>query len=671
MDTCRLAVAILLTAPVLAAEVDTKLTDAEFYAALNLDLPALAAVKQAVERGEFAKAQTALADTYRHRSGATWYQPAKPTDQQVAELRAWGDKLLRHELFQGSWLGDFELDWVKDPDQDNKGRQYFVSSLADAYRATKDPALARMWSGLMRSFIAQIPPDGATVHQSAMVVGIRLRDPWPNAFHTFLAAPEFSDRDVLLALKSMLEQARSIVKNRRVTGNQLTFAMVGLYSAGVALPELREAEAWRDLALDTAVADLERGYLPDGMGVELSPGYHAFFYNYLRMIRLARHTQRGADPRLHTLAGQCDRLFEVYLKLATPDREVPAFQDGQSTSARRRLTEALETYPERQDFRWLATDGAEGTPPDYTSLALPYAGYLVMRSSWGKDANYLCFDVGPIGWKHCHADKLNLVVWGYGRRLLFDPGRHEYSREPLSVWAADTFAHNTALVDNRPQRRKWSTPDPSQMPYQPLRDYRFETTAAYDRAAGLYDGAYGLPGPSDSYPYEADSNYLEGWGKPARHHRRVFFLKPDLVLVADTLFSLDGAEHDYEVRWQVDSTTCQSWPDGGVATRDEGLPNLLLRPLTGEAQVDFASAQMAPDILGWSCLDGQVRPATTVRHRLRARDGHFLTLLLPLKPGQAPPMVDYRAGTLRVGERSYTVTVPADPATDLMVTAIE
>lgn len=671
MDTRWLLATILSATPLLAAEVDTRLTDAEFYAALDFELPALAEVRQAVEQGDFPKAQVALADYYRRRTDATWYRPAEPSAQQVAELRTWADRLLAHEMFKGAWLGEYEVDWNKDPQQDNLGRQYFVSILADAYRATKDPRLVAMWSGLMRSFIAQVPPDGQTLHQSGMVAGIRLRDPWPNAFHTFLAAPEFGDRDVLLCLKSMVEQARSIIRNQRVTGNQLTFAMVGLYSAGVALPELKEAAAWRELALDTAVADLDRGYLPDGMGVELSPGYHAFFYNYLRMIRLARHTQRSDDERLRTLASQCDRFFEVYLKLAAPDRDVPAFQDGQGTSAKQRLTEALETYPDRQDFRWLVTDGAEGAPPAYTSVALPYAGYLMMRSSWDRDATYLCFDVGPIGWKHCHADKLNLVMWAFGRRLLFDPGRHEYSREPLSVWAADTFAHNTALVDNRPQRRRWSTPDPSQMPYQPLTDYRFETTAAYDRAAGVYQDAYGLAGPSDSYPYYDDSNYREGWVKPAVHHRRVFFVKPDLALIADDLRTADGASHEYEVRWQVDSTTCGARPGGGVVTRDVGQPNLLLQPLTEGVTVDFASGQMTPEILGWSCLGGKVRPATTVRHRLPGRDVMFLTLLHPLRPGEAAPAVAYRGGELTVGAKRYRVTVPADPAEELMVTVVE
>ena len=43
-----------------------------------------------------------------------------------------------------------------------------------------------------------------------------------------------------------------------------------------------------------------------------------------------------------------------------------------------------------------------------------------MRSGWETNANYLMCDAGPVGYRHAHQDKLNLVVWAYGRQILFD-----------------------------------------------------------------------------------------------------------------------------------------------------------------------------------------------------------------------------------------------------------
>src|SRR5690606_20576909 len=83
--------------------------------------------------------------------------------------------------------------------------------------------------------------------------------------------------------------------------------------------------------------------------------------------------------------------------------------------------------------------------------------------------------------------------------------------------------------------------------------FRWSTTENCDRAAGLYDGAYGLPGLSDAYPYSTGSNFSQGWGHPVRHHRRILYVKPDVFVVADTLIPLDGVSHEYDVRWHLNT----------------------------------------------------------------------------------------------------------------------
>jgi hypothetical protein len=220
------------------------------------------------------------------------------------------------------------------------------------------------------------------------------------------------------------------------------------------------------------------------------------------------------------------------------------------------------------------------------------------------------------------------------------------------------------------------------MPYQPREDFSFETTDAWDRATGVYEGSYGMVGASNAYPYSEGSNFLEGWVQPATHHRRVLFVKPDILIVADTLTPLDGAAHEYELRWHLDSLQVSPLADGlamattdglAMATTDEGQPNLLVAPLTREGlTVASACGQTEPEILGWKLYGTEPEPITTVQHR-RSGEGvvEFVTLLLPLRPGQATPEVSVawegNLATLTLGDgRTVQVTVPADPAEDMV-----
>lgn len=659
-----------------ALSIQERIPDAALLDAVDLELPGLEAVKAAVAAGDIQAAGRELAHYYRTRATKTWFFGASERPAEIskpAQLREWVRGFIARETpFAGEWQEDGTLDWWSDPNAGNKPRQYFFSSLAMAYFAAgEDPQVARLWIELMRDWVDECPPSSGHDYWNGMVNGIRLRGGWPDAFHAFLRTEEFSDQDVLVFLKSLLEQARFIRENHWPTGNQLTFAMVGLYTAGVAWPELKEADEWREVALQTAIDDLAAGYLPDGMGLELSPGYHQFYSNYLVMADLADEVGRADDPRIRQIVDMSERLYEVYVKLGAPDRMMPAYQRGGIPNVTTMLQAAARRYPDNPVFAWFATGGEAGHPPEYTSIAMPYAGYIAMRTGWEDDATYVGFDAGPIGWTHAHQDKLNVVLWAYGRMLLMDPSQHNYSREPLAMWAMDSFSHNVALVDGRPQRRRWRDPNPTQMPYQPLQDMRFVTTEAFDHAAGFYDGAWGMPGLSDAYPYYEDGNFDEGWVQPAHHHRRVLFLKPNVVVVADLLTTRDAQMHEYELRWQIDSTNVSRLADGlSLATRDEGLPNLAVIPLIREGlTVETGSGQMEPQILGYK-LHGEPTPATTAMHRRSGGDVRLVTLLLPLRAGDDPPQVTSRwisedTVVVELDEETLTITVPDDPEDDL------
>ncbi|MBN2448999.1 MAG: alginate lyase family protein [Lentisphaeria bacterium] len=662
-------------------EIDSRLPDREFFRDhLDLAFEGLRTVKAAVEGADYAAARRALAEYYRQRQVRTWLPDPEHldlTDSERTDAAVWGRKLLAHEVLGDRWTGRYTIDWWRDGAQGTFARMYWLDNLARAYLARdRDPEIARTWVGLVRGFIEQCPPpaDGRpNLYWEGLTGGCRLRGSWPLTFHVLAHSEAVTADDIVVFLKSLIEQCEFLRRTHWPAGNKITFAMIGLYSSGIAFPELKLASEWREYALTTAQRDLEQGYLPDGMGVELSPGYHTLFYNYLRMVDIARAVGRGDDPLPRELARGCERLFEVYATLALPDRQMPRYQDGGSTDAKERLTYALRYYPQNGVFQWFASDGDSGFPPAFRSVAMPHAGYIAMRTGWERDAVYVGFDVGPIGFGHAHQDKLNLVLWAYDRMLLMDPGHGDYGAGDLSRWAMDTFAHNTALVDDRPQRRRWGKSGGS-MPRAPLTDFAFETGEGWDRAAGVYDGAYGLPGPSESYPYARDGNFHEGWGKPATHHRRVFFFHPDVVIVADDLVARDGRPHRYEVRWHVDSTAGAE-SRGVVTTRDPGSGNVVIAPLDPSGlTVGMASARKEEPVLGWNFLEKQPKPATTVRHVKSGPGGvRFVTLLLSVRPGSAlgvESVAQADATSVRFvlsDRRRFEVGVPDDPAVMLSV----
>jgi len=657
------------------------LTDREVFAALDLARPGLEPVRTAAQSGDLPAAITALARYYRGRHG--YYESFAPGSPNVSFLT---DQLIGDATPLLERTGHFApIHWLPNGQFDIRGtglrfaeRLYYWDGLGDLYRRTRDERIAGAWVPLLRSFIAQIPYPEPESYWRTMHVGIRLRSAFPIAFRSFLRSPAFTDRDLFDLLRLTLEHTRFLRSRHNLTSNQLTFEMAGLYTSGVMFPEFKEASDWCRHAGETAVADLNIGWLPDGMSIELSPGYGQFFTNYYAIHDLAKAVGRLDEGRLSTLVTGTEPLFELYLKVMTPDRSTPATNDNSPVDVPAFLRKALERFPRNELFRWAATGGREGAAPAYTSLVLPYAGYAVMRSGWERDANFLCFDFGPVGYRHVHQDKLQVLLWAYGRQLLFDSGRGRYDVSPprMQNHALDTFAHSTVLVDNRPQRRAWyQNPHPRNLPYAKAEDCGWVSTPGHDHASGVYAEDYGRPGESDAYPYQAGSNFKEGWGRPATHHRRVLFFKPDLFVVADTLHPNDDQPHTYDARWQLASVHPETGADGlTVTSADPGEPNLEIVPLRPEGLIVRATtAQEQPELLGWNAADTP-RPATTVQHiRTDAGPVQFATLLLPLRPGETTRLKSAHATGASTYElvladgRRLQLEIPPDPALKLAI----
>ncbi|MFW5867420.1 MAG: heparinase II/III family protein, partial [Armatimonadota bacterium] len=115
------------------------MTDAELFAAIDLERDGLADVRDAVAAEDYARARHELAAYYRTRDpeGVWYFGPGSPPESisKPSQMRDWGRTMLARESFDGHWLEDGSLDWWHEPNTGNKPRMYFWSTLANAYYA--------------------------------------------------------------------------------------------------------------------------------------------------------------------------------------------------------------------------------------------------------------------------------------------------------------------------------------------------------------------------------------------------------------------------------------------------------------------------------------------------------------------------------------------------------
>ena len=626
---------------------DTVLTDSQFFnTVLNVNYPGLNAVKTAVQQGNYTNARKEFAKYLRQRTEKVWWWDPHikvPSQGTASDLTYAYDFANHTGLYNNNyWLPNGDYDWLNTPElSGNWYRMYFLETLGRAYwySGTEYPAVTD-YLNVMRSWIGQVTKaaDVDNHYWTTIATGIRMRTGWLNAFAYCLDSPLFDDDTMIIAVKSAYEQAKHLRLNHATSGNWLTFAMAGLYSTGVFFPEFSESTEWRNYVCQTVLGDMTESYLPDGMGIELTPAYAQAFYNYFTISDLAKAVERENELNVNQIIPLCETPLDSFVKIMAPDGKDPSYSDNYELDVRSFLNSYYQYYPSRSDFKYIATSGSQGSAPAYSSAILPYAGYIAMRSGWSSNANYLGFDVGPIGKAHAHQDKLNVVLWAYGRKILFDSERVDYTDNPMSEYAMDAFSHNTVMVDNRPQRRSWGTPQPVQMPYTPVSDCRWITDSAHDFASGVYENAYGKAGQgnSDAYPYWDDSDWGQGWVYPARHYRRIYFLKPDIFIVCDTMVARDSSSHTYDVRWHLNTTSTSVRNTNWVTTTNSGMANLEIVPLiTSGLSFYKTSGQTTPEILGWK-IGATNTTATTVQYK-RSGSGtvQFLTLLVPLSSSRS------------------------------------
>lgn len=417
----------------------------------------------------------------------------------------------------------------------------------------------------------------------------------------------------------------------------------GVYTFSLMFPEFADSKENRNVAANRLVEGLKEQVLPDGMHDELSPDYQGVvfscisnFYELAKSFGLSDEIPRGVEDLMRASV-------RAAVLLSTPGFTQPLTNDTHIIPTRSYTERAEKLLGEDPICRYVNSGRKEGAPPasETASAFLPYAGFAVMRSDWGAEASYLCFDVGPLGTAHMHQDKLNINLYKGNQELIFDDGGGQYEISDAREYAISGYGHNTVLVDGLAQNR-----NEPRMVTEPI-NARWTTSQNFDYAEATYDDAFG--------PERV---------KPAIHRREVRFEKPNIFCVVDHLSSADGKGHDYEVLFHLDTTRMKPLPGirNGVLSDYGREYEIAILPLEDEdepVELETVSAAAAPRMRGWYVgrNETNTHEAVTVSRRVSGKkDFRFVTLLIPVKANTPLPRV-IREGngkvTVELGGKEY------------------
>ena len=224
------------------------------------------------------------------------------------------------------------------------------------------------------------------------------------AYMVMKDSPRFSDRFHTILLRYLVAHVRHIhdLDEQAYGDNYLVHCGKSTFMMGLLLPELRESVDWMSRMWKNFIAGMERELLPDGTHFHRAFGYHCgFIGNPVSMIHLGRRLDPEITfPRQFTVL--TEKATQSLVSVLTPSFTTPGINDDFTADIveQRDLLQLASNVFDRNDWRYLVSDGREGIPPENLSALLPDAQLAIMRSNWSRRANYLLFNVSPDGGHH-------------------------------------------------------------------------------------------------------------------------------------------------------------------------------------------------------------------------------------------------------------------------------
>jgi hypothetical protein len=364
-----------------------------------------------------------------------------------------------------------------DPQQDIKwlweaARFGWVFSLVQQARLTGEARSAQAFITLSERFFEVNPPYRGPQWASAQEVAIRL-------MAVVFAGCSFNKLGLLseqqhdqVARWIAIHAARipsTLSYARAQNNNHLLAEAAGLFTAGLALPGHRHAQAWRS----TGWAWLEKGLLAqiaaDGAYIQNSANYHRLMLQLVLWASLLGGPQgyRWTEPVVQRIqaavrwlaaitdpdSGCAPNLGPNDGAFLFPLTQCP-FEDFRPVlQAAGRVFCNQNFFPPGawDDYSaWLGTS-PQAQPP----APLPAASRQPLILRHPRHDSWCYLRAARFSGRPGHADQLHLDLWWHGQNIALDPGTYRYSAPP--PWdnaLTHTAVHNTLTIDCQEQMQR-------------------------------------------------------------------------------------------------------------------------------------------------------------------------------------------------------------------------
>ena len=494
------------------------------------------------------------------RKWAAEYCKAYCTEETAHILRVADEVCGKYFLFDLEWdmeptqepvIFSDEIDWKFRPGKDMEftyqfNRHRFFICLGQAYLITGDEKYARCFTELLLHWISHETLSEETRWSTwrSLDTGIRSAN-WCKALYLFRNSPELSESFLDAVYRSLLQHAQYLLEVRsdyQLMSNWGVMESHGLLLISCMLPQSEQMEYYRSQAVGQLERQIRIQVLGDGVHWEDSPMYHnEVLQCYLDLLILS---ERNGFSVSGELKERVHRMAMANLWWQKPNHHQFMQGDSDDTDLRGILTEGACIFHdpvlksagyEHPDFDTAWNLGKEAATeyehmtraaPGQCSVFLEDSGNYYLRTDWTEHAGLLHFDCGTVGAGHGHSDKLHIDLVVNGEDVLVDSGRYSYELSSGRISFKAPSAHNTITVDQQDFivcKDAWSCTKLSQPVKQGGR-----LTSSIDFVQGGHLG----------YMDQADGVFI---------NRKVLFLKPDLYLIADELYT--GGEHSYQFYW--------------------------------------------------------------------------------------------------------------------------
>lgn len=221
-------------------------------------------------------------------------------------------------------------------------------------------------------------------------------------------------------------------------GNHALNQNTGLVAVGC----VSDHPEWSELGADRTAQLLGESVDEQGVTNEQSVGYQ--LYN-LTMYRTAEEYLTACGLTLPEEFDRLDAMPEFLAHATLPNGTYETLGDTDVNPA-----QPIDGTP----AQFAATRGAEGERPDESTAMFDQEGFLFGRTGWGKNREFsdevfysLRFGALPRT-DHGHYDGASVTLYGFGRRLVLDPGKYKYQEDdPIRVFVRSREGHNVVAAD--------------------------------------------------------------------------------------------------------------------------------------------------------------------------------------------------------------------------------